>query len=510
VNSARAVVAAGHPVSARAGADVLRAGGNAVDAALGAMLAALTCEPLLTGLGAGGYMLIAGVGGAGSEPVLLDFFVEAPGRAAVDPQRPAAALDPVQISFGDAVQTFHVGVASAGTYGFPAGVQEAATRFGTVALDELTAPAAALARDGVVLGPEQAHIVAILAAIVTSTPEAAALFAPGGRLIGAADRLRQPELGDALERLGADGAAPFYTGEIAARVVQWLGERGGLVSADDLAAYAVLSREPLRVTYRGREVLTNPPPAPGGLLLAHALRALDAVPSPPPVTAIVDAMVLAQDARTPAFLAGLHEPGFSERFLGAGAAAAADTPAGSRLGSTTHVAALDASGGACSVTCSNGSASGVIVPGTGVHLNNMLGESDLNPEGFHRHPPGRRMPSMMSPAVLMRGGVAELAVGSAGSNRIRSAILQTIVRCLDEGMTAQAAVDAPRVHYENGIVDAEPGVDVAALKQAGHSVRPFRERNLFFGGVQAVGRDAEGAITGGGDPRRGGAAVGVG
>jgi gamma-glutamyltranspeptidase/glutathione hydrolase len=498
VNAARAVVAAGHPVSARAGADVLRAGGNAVDAALGAMLAALTCEPLLTGLGAGGYMLVAL---PGSEPVLLDFFVAAPGRAGVDPQRPAAALDPVQISFDDAVQTFHVGVASAGTYGFPAGVQEAATRFGTVALKELTAPAATLARDGVILGREQAHIVAILAAIVTSTPEAAALFAPHGRLLGAEDRLRQPELGDSLERLGSDGAAPFYTGEIAARVVQWLGDRGGLVSADDLAAYSVLSREPLRVTYRGREVLTNPPPAPGGLLLAQALQTLDTTPSPPPVTAIVDAMVLAQDARTPAFLAGLHEPGFAARFLGAGV--------GSRLGSTTHVAALDAAGGACSVTCSNGSASGVIVPQTGMHLNNMLGESDLNPEGFHRHPPGRRMPSMMSPTVLMRGGVAELAVGSAGSNRIRSAILQTIVRCVDEGLTAQAAVDAPRVHYENGTVDAEPGIDVTALAKAGHTVRPFRARNLFFGGVQAVGRDATGAITGGGDPRRGGAAVDV-
>jgi gamma-glutamyltranspeptidase/glutathione hydrolase len=240
VNAARAVVAAGHPVSARAGADVLRAGGNAVDAALGAMLAALTCEPLLTGLGAGGYMLVAL---PGSEPVLLDFFVAAPGRAGVDPQRPAAALDPVQISFDDAVQTFHVGVASAGTYGFPAGVQEAATRFGTVALKELTAPAATLAREGVILGREQAHIVAILAAIVTSTPEAAALFAPHGRLLGAEDRLRQPELGDSLERLGSDGAAPFYTGEIAARVVQWLGDRGGLVSADDLAAYSVLSRD---------------------------------------------------------------------------------------------------------------------------------------------------------------------------------------------------------------------------------------------------------------------------
>jgi gamma-glutamyltranspeptidase/glutathione hydrolase len=494
---ARGVVAAGHPVSARAGADVLRAGGNAVDAALGAMLAALACEPLLTGLGAGGYMLVAGVGGAESSPALLDFFVEAPGREAADGAR--AELVAVDVSFGDADQEFHVGAASVGTYGFPAGVCAAAQRFGTVPLAQLTAPAAALARDGVPLGAEQAYIVEILAGIVTSTPEAAAMFAPAGRLLRAGERLRQPELGDALDRLGAEGAAPFYTGDLAAAIIAWLAHRGGLVGAADLAAYAVVDREPLRVHYRGREVLTNPPPAPGGLLLAQALALLDQTPSPPAVSAIVDAMERVQAQRTPAFLEGLAEPGFAERFLASG----------SRLGSTTHVSVLDGNGGACSVTCSNGSASGVIVPGTGVHLNNMLGESDLNPQGFHRHPPGRRMPSMMSPTILLAGEPAApvLAVGSAGSNRIRSAILQTIVRAVDEGLDAQDAVQAPRVHFEDGVVYAEPGIELAALVAGGRTVRRFRERNLFFGGAQAAARGPGGELSGGGDPRRGGAAV---
>src|ERR1700722_12776076 len=163
----RGVVAAGHTESARAGADALRAGGNAVDAALAAMLAALTCEPLLTGLGSGGYMLVVSEGLA---PVLLDFFVEAPGR-----DGPAAGeLVPVEVSFGDAVQTFHIGPASAGTYGFPAGICEASRRFGTIPLAELAAPAARLARDGVPLSPEQAYIVEILGPTVISTPECAA------------------------------------------------------------------------------------------------------------------------------------------------------------------------------------------------------------------------------------------------------------------------------------------------------------------------------------------------
>jgi gamma-glutamyltranspeptidase/glutathione hydrolase len=168
---------------------------------------------------------------------------------------------------------------------------------------------------------------------------------------------------------------------------------------------------------------------------------------------------------------------------------------------------LDANGGACSVTCSNGSCSGVVVPGTGLHLNNMLGEQDLNPLGFHRHPPGRRLPSMMAPTAVLRDGRAELVLGSAGSNRIRSAILQTIIRVIDEGLVAPDAVDAPRVHFEDGVVYVEPGVDTSGLEQAGRTIARFRRRNLFFGGVQAAERDAAGEFSGGGDPRRGGAAV---
>jgi gamma-glutamyltranspeptidase/glutathione hydrolase len=149
----------------------------------------------------------------------------------------------------------------------------------------------------------------------------------------------------------------------------------------------------------------------------------------------------------------------------------------------------------------------VVVPGTGVHLNNMLGEQDLNPLGFHRHPPGRRMPSMMSPTAVLRDGAPELVLGSAGSNRIRSAILQTIIRVVDDGLPAGDAVCAPRVHFEDGIVYAEPGLDTARLEQAGRAIGRFRELNLFFGGVQAAARDSSGRFSGGGDPRRGGAAL---
>ena len=332
---------------------------------------------------------------------------------------------------------------------------------------------------------------------MTSTPEASALFAPDGRLLGAGDRLRQPELAEALQRLALEGPALFYDGDVAAAIVEWLARRGGLVTGADLRAYEVVDRAPLTVGYRGRAVLTNPPPSAGGILMALALASLDQMPAPS-ARALVEVMARAQRERTPAFLDGLDDPGFVRRLLARGS---------SPLGSTTHIAALDADGWACSVTSSAGSASGVIVPGTGVHLNNMLGEQDLNPLGFHRHPPGRRMPSMMSPTVVMRDGAPELAVGSAGSNRIRSAVLQTIIRCVDDGMRAQDAIDAPRLHYEDEIVYVEPGIDVDDIERAGWTVSRFRDRNLFFGGAQAVAVDRDGGFSGGGDPRRGGAAV---
>jgi gamma-glutamyltranspeptidase/glutathione hydrolase len=212
---------------------------------------------------------------------------------------------------------------------------------------------------------------------------------------------------------------------------------------------------------------------------------------------VIEAMAQAQAARTPEFLTGLGEPSFVEEFL----------RGGGRLGSTTHVAVIDRDGLACSVTCSNGASSGVIVPGTGVHLNNMLGEQDLNPLGFHRHPPGRRLPSMMAPTVVLRDGNPELVLGSAGSNRIRSAILQTILRVIDEGMRAGEAVRAPRLHFEDGVVFTEPGIDAGAIDPVRYGHAAFRALNLFFGGVQAVQRDSGGSFWGGGDPRRGGAAV---
>jgi gamma-glutamyltranspeptidase / glutathione hydrolase len=484
----KGVVAAGHPLTAQAGARVLREGGNAVDATVAAMLTSFVTESLLTGLGAGGYMLVAG---GGIAPTLLDFFVEAPTRLEDGSE---VELRGVDVSFGDAAQVFHIGPASCGVYGTPAGVCEAARRWGTVALEELAAPAAQLARDGVVLNAGQAYVAEILIDLLTSTPECAALWAPGGELLREGGTLRNPDLADALLRLASDGAEPFYRGDIAGAVCDWLSERGGSLSGADLAGYEAIEREPISIAYRDRQILTNPPPAAGGTLLAYSLALLDRGPVPPSLAAVVQAMAAAQSERTSEFVEGLNDDGFLQHFLT------------SRLGSTTHISVIDGNGCACSATCTNGEGSGVVVPGTGIHLNNVMGEQDLNPLGFHLHPAGRRMPSMMAPSVAMRDGEVELVLGSAGSNRIRSALLQTIIGVVDRGMTVLEAVQAPRVHFEDGVVFAEPGIDLQGLDIDARVVR-FGALNLFFGGVQAALRRGH-SVTAAGDPRRGGVAVG--
>ncbi|MSO42364.1 MAG: gamma-glutamyltransferase [Solirubrobacterales bacterium] len=515
----RGVVAAGHPLTAGAGAEVLREGGNAVDAAIAAVLASFVCESPLTGLGAGGFMLVH----SPSSNELIDFFCAAPG---LDGAELGAELVGVPVHFDETTnQVFYVGAASCAVPGNPAGIEMAARRHGSAPLDELAAGAARLAREGVVVNAVQAYLFEILESILTRTPEGAALYAPGGRPLREGETFVYPDLGDALERFGAEGAEPFYRGEIASEIDAWIRGRGGVLGLLDLERYRPVEREPARVSFRGAEVLTNPPPSSGGILVAFALGLLERLGEGSDLGRVVAASEAANASRGEEFDAGLRSDGFAERFLAAerldevaeqiaaggwigGPGAPGEGPAG-RLGSTTHISVLDAEGMCASVTCSNGACSGEIVPGTGVHLNNMLGEEDLNPGGFHRIPPGLRVPSMMSPTAVLRDGRVALALGSAGSNRIRSAILQTALRVIEDGMPADEAVRAPRIHSEDGTVQAEPGVDpegLDRLEARGVPVVRWPHQNLYFGGCQAVVLDpSSGQVSGGGDPRRGGA-----
>jgi gamma-glutamyltranspeptidase / glutathione hydrolase len=493
------VVAAGHPLTAEAGAAVLRAGGNAVDAAVCAVLTSFAVESPLTGFGAGGFMMVHD----GEQTVLLDFFVAAPG---LDGAERTAELVPVPVHFdAETTQTFYVGPASCGVPGTAAGLEEAQQRFGSMPLAELVKPGVRLAREGAPVNAEQAYILTILEPIHARLEGTRELYAPQGRTLREGEVFRFPELAEGLERFAAEGSAPFYRGEVAAVLARHVAEQGGMLGPRDFADYAAIEREPIRVGFRGTEVLTNPPPSSGGLLIAYCLGLLERLGESSGPEQLVAAMGAANEARGEAFAEGLYGEDLAISLLGS---ESLDLAAADLLGSTTHISVLDRDGICASVTCSNGSGSGVLVPGTGVILNNMLGEEDLNPLGFHAIAPGRRVPSMMAPTMVLRDGEIELGLGSAGSNRIRSAILQTIVRAVEQGMAAEDAVRAPRLHYEQGIVQAEPGIEEGALVRLEARDLPvlrWPAINLFFGGVQAVARErVTGRLSGGGDPRRGG------
>ncbi|HEV2858972.1 MAG TPA: gamma-glutamyltransferase [Solirubrobacterales bacterium] len=496
----RGVVAAGHPLTAEAGAAVLREGGNAVDAAVCAVLASFAVESPLTGFGAGGHMMVHGAG----ETTLIDFFVAAPGLDGIER---SAELAPVPVRFdAETTQTFYVGPASCGVPGTAAGLAHALERFGTMPLGALVGPGIRLAREGAPINPQQAYILEILGPIHEHMPQARELYAPQGRRLGEGDVFRFPELAEALERFAAEGAELFYRGEIATRISDFVVGNGGTIGPGDLAAYEAVERPPIVTPFRGTEVLTNPPPSSGGILIAYCLGLLERFGPHSGPEQLVLAMEAANDRRDLAFAEALYQQGIEASFLDS---IGLDLAAADLLGSTTHISVMDGEGACAAVTCSNGSGSGVLVPGTGVILNNMLGEEDLNPAGFHSIAPGRRVPSMMAPTVVLRDGEIVLAVGSAGSNRIRSAILQTVVRTIEQGYPVAAAVEAPRLHFEGGIVQAEPGIDEDALRRIEARGVPVARRpaiNLFFGGVQAVARDPRrGELSGGGDPRRGGA-----
>jgi gamma-glutamyltranspeptidase/glutathione hydrolase len=523
----KGVVAAGHPLTAEAGAQMLREGGNAFDAALCAIMASLSIESQLTALGAGGFLVAHTADG---EDHLLDFFVAAGGHGLEASKR--GDLVEVEVLFDETPQAFNIGPASCGVPGVPAGLWEVAKRFGSVPFEELARTGIRRAREGVPVDAMQAYMFRVLEPIITHYPETRVLYAPDGHLLREGEVFRFPELGDALERLAQDGPDWIYSGEGAEQICAWVCERGGALSPNDFGSYRVIERAPVEVAYRGRRVLTNPPPSSGGTLIAYALGILERLGSPPALddpaglALLAEVMDEAQQARTPEFQRGLEQDDYLARFLTPQKMDEATARIEEKLsyrarvqsrggsdpvGSTTHIAVMDAEGNAVSVTCSNGTGSGVLPPGTGIHLNNMLGEEDLNPLGFHLHEPGTRVTSMMAPTLVVRDGDIELALGSAGSNRLRSAILQVIRYVLDYGFDVDEAVRRPRLHYEGGVLHAEGGFDEAALaelERRGYHLLRWKGVNLFFGGTQAVYRDpASGRLAGGGDPRRGGAAA---
>lgn len=496
----KGAIAAGHDKTAEAGMRMFTLGGNAFDASLAALAAACVVEPVLTSLGGGGFLLARRPGMAAR---LFDFFVQTPRH-----RRDNADCEfyPVIADFGTAQQEFHIGAASIATPGTVRGLIHCHRLLGSLPLREIVAPAVEYAREGVEVNALQAYIFSVVAPIYRATPAAESLYG-GGLPFTEGTLFYQPDLADTLAWLGEEGDTPFYSGELAARLIDLSEQQGGHLQADDLSDFRVIERTPLQHRYRAYRVATNPPPSSGGTLINFALSMLDGQTfgdtefgHAAHLHTLANVMTHTNVARGDGMLArsDLHR-----KLMEAYRAAVAGHPRNDR--GTTHISAIDDDGNLASLTLSNGEGSGQLLPGSGVMLNNMLGEEDLNPEGFNRWPCNTRVSSMMAP-TLAEDSRHLIALGSGGSNRLRTAILQTLCNLIDFGMSPEAAVNAPRIHFERGRLDIEPGFDDDAVAQL---VRDFPEHhrwqthNLFFGGTHTVCWDGR-RFTGAGDPRRGG------
>lgn len=447
-------VAAGNPVTADVGVEILARGGSAADATAAMVLASCVAETVFTGLGGGGFATY--FDSASGSTHCLDFFVAVPG---LDGRRSVAPLE-IAIDFGGQLVPYAVGASTVAVPGVPAGVAALHQRWGRLAWRDVVAPALAHATKGVVFAPLHSKVLATVAAAMLINEGRGVYGGTDGEVLAGGATLFHPGLDTALAALADEGAAAFYTGRIAEAMVAAVGEQGDL-GERDLAAYRVTDSEPRTARLAGLDVLAR------GNDLDDLLGTVEALELPDDPVELAVALVATLRS----------EP---------------------RRGDTTSLAVTDADGNTCAVTTSLGLSSGVWLAGLGIHLNSMMGEGELVRGD---EVPGQRMGSMMSPLLVLDEGRPVLVGGAAGGSRIRSALLQVLVNVVHRGMPVAEAIRAPRLNPVPGRVHVEPGLPHATLARLAQDdeVVAWPALDAYFGGVAAIGDTGPGA-----DPRRGG------
>ncbi|HCF28560.1 MAG TPA: gamma-glutamyltransferase [Cyanobacteria bacterium UBA11049] len=504
-------IAAGDLRTAQAGIEIFRNGGNAFDAAAAAVLASFVIEPTLSSAAGGGFLLAHT---KDNENILFDFFSQTPRQ-----KRSKGEINfyPVALNFGDAVQEFHIGLGSMAVPGNIGGIFHVQQKLGRLPFKVVAEPAIHYARTGVEINEFQSFCLILLKEILTASKELRQVFAPNGELLQLGDKLYMHNFAESLSYLAEKGVREFYQGEIAHQLVKDCQNYGGYLTLEDLGNYQVIERKPLFINYRGNQFLTNPPPSSGGILIAFALELLSKVDvsnmgfgSSLHLQTLVNVMHLTDVAREDRYNTNLYQENVEQIFLSAEHIAEYEhqlTKSVNKWGSTTHLSVIDAEGNAASVTTSHGEGSGYVIPGTGIMMNNMLGEEDLNPHGFHQWQENVRISSMMAPTIVLKDNQPEIVLGSGGANRIRTAILQVISNIIDFKMPVDAAVNNPRIHWEDGVLNIEPGFRDDVIKDlvsSNEELILWNKKNMFFGGVHTV-MEAAGSISGAGDDRRNGA-----
>jgi gamma-glutamyltranspeptidase/glutathione hydrolase len=501
----KVTIAAGTRITAEAGAEIAAQGGNAVDAAIAAMIVSMCTDTGIMSPGCGAFV---NVWPAEGEARVIDAYAEMPGRG-LDRSRFDESSHEVVFDYGGETRQ-RIGYGSIATPGGFAGLARASRHYGQLPWARLLQPAIEWVERGFPLtGGAAEYLGYTHEAIYSWHPESyRILHHADGSPLNEGDIVRIPQLADTLKTIALDPLS-LYEGELGQHVANAVRANGGLLGSDDLRTYAVVERQPVWANIGDWEVATNPPPAVGGACLAAILLMMEQLGIGEDLQQYTRHMVQAQRAvldYRARQLDGAHEslPREVEKLLAA--ARRADTGL-LNAPSTSHVSAVDGEGLACAITASAGYGSGVMIENTGFWLNNSLGELDLHTRGLGELAPGTRLASNMAPTIARRrSDGAVLAIGSPGASRITTAIAQTLANFATRGMDLLDAVEHPRLHVElaehQQSIAFEPGLPVEPMY--GLEPRPFADASMFFGGVQAVFGSPRKGLIGVADTRRGG------
>ena len=523
------MVAAAHPLASQVGVEILKKGGNAVDAAVATAFALGVVEPNASGLGGGGFILVYNAKTKGV--TAIDYREMAPLKATPDMYK----LTPDGKVVDNENVVGHKAVAIPGTL---AGLTLALKQHGTMSLKDVMTPAIRIAEEGYVVSKTLNGMMKDNFEKLTKFPAAAAVYLKDGLPYEVGDKLVLKDLAKSYRLITEKGPDVFYKGEIADAIEKEMKASGkGLIRKEDLAAYKPAIRKPVRGTYRGYEIISMAPPSSGGTHVIEILNILEGYnmtklgfQTPESLHIMAEAMKRAFADRAKYMadtdfvkvpIAGLISKKYADELRKGISmdAVGSKIPAGNPLpfvgsGGTSHLSVIDKQGNivALTQTINYFFGSGVLIPGTGIMLNNEMDDFNPQPGTSNSVEPKKRPLSSMTPTIMLKNGKPFMSVGSPGATRIISALTQIIVNVVDFRMNLQDAIEAPRIHCMTGDVFMEsriPKVTQDALTAMGHKLSVRGEMDLYFGGAQGVMiSPASGTLFGAGDPRRDGAAVG--
>lgn len=436
--------------------ETLKSGGNAYDAILCALFTSFVSEPLLSSPGGGGYLLAKPIN---QEPVIYDFFSQTPLTTSIK----SKDFFPITGDFGSTTQDFHIGMAAAAVPGVLSGAHSVHKDLASMGLNDLAKNAILKARHGLTIDKNCEQVIKILHPILNHSSEAKSLYSKNNQWLKEGDVFKNQKLANFLTTFASQPENWFSNSSIVEKVTHDMTSIGGFLSKADFENYRTIKRKPTIWSYNDWSLYTNASPSRGG---KH----------------IVDQLNTALKKKVPGYQAvvsAMYELDQTIQTI--------DSLAESSKG-TTHISVIDTHGNAASLTLSNGEGNGYIVPEGGFMLNNFLGEQDINTDGFFRWQPNSRMISMMSPTILTNQN-SLYALGTGGSNRIKTAMFQVIYNLISKNNTLAQAVNAPRMHLENNNVDFEPGIpvqNIESILKTDYKLNPWEQRSLFFGGVNAV------------------------